>query len=95
MILPGGLGTLDEMTEAITLIQTGKLYDFPVILMGKEYWKGLYDWIENVLVKNGAVSSEDLKFIQMTDDPSEAVQIIHKTIQGLGLNLTPIHSSID
>jgi uncharacterized protein (TIGR00730 family) len=95
VILPGGMGTLDEMTEAITLIQTGKLYDFPVILMGKEYWQGFYDWIQNVLIKNGAVAPDDLKFVYMTDDPKEAIQMINSTVQGLGIHLTPIRSTVD
>lgn len=95
VILPGGLGTLDEMTEAITLIQTGKLYDFPVIMMGKEYWKGFYDWVHDVLVKNGAVRTEDLNFIHLTDDPEEMIEIIRKTVDGLELTLTPLRSTLD
>ncbi len=95
IILPGGFGTLDEMTEAITLIQTGKLYDFPVILMGSDYWKGYYEWIKDVVVKQGAADVEDLSFIHITDDPHEAVRIINTTIQGLGLSLRPIKSTVD
>lgn len=95
IILPGGMGTLDEMSEAITLIRTGKLYDFPVILMGTEYWQGYLDWINDVLVKNGAVSSEELSFIHMTDDPKTAIQIIQNAIQGLRLSLTPLKSTVD
>ncbi len=95
IIMPGGLGTLDEMTEAITLIQTGKLYDFPVILIGREYWKGFYDWIENTLVPQGTVSREDLDFIHITDEPREAMSIIRKVIHGLGLQLRPIPSTVD
>lgn len=95
IILPGGMGTLDEMSEAITLIKTGKLYDFPVILMGTEYWKGYLDWIHDVLVKNGAVSPDELSFVHMTDRPEEALQIIQNTIDGLGITLTPLRSTID
>lgn len=95
VILPGGIGTLDEMMEAITLIQTGKLYDFPVILVGTSYWKGLQEWIVDVLVKSGAVKSDDLYFLHLTDDPYEAVSIIKNTTQGLGLTLTPLRSTID
>ncbi|MGK5083199.1 TIGR00730 family Rossman fold protein [Bdellovibrionota bacterium FG-1] len=95
VILPGGMGTLDEMTEAVTLIQTGKLYDFPVILMGKNYWKGLLDWIRDTLVAQGAVAPTDLDFIHLTDDPAEALEIIQKTARGLALNLSPIASTID
>ena len=95
VILPGGLGTLDEMSEAITLIQTGKVYDFPVILMGVEYWQGFYDWVQSVLVKNGAVNPEDLHFLHLTDDPNEVIQTIRKTSEGLGLTLLPLRSTVD
>ena len=95
VILPGGLGTLDEMTEAMTLIQTGKLYDFPIILMGKDYWQGFLDWVNTTLVKNGAVSAGDLNFIHVTDDPREALAIIQKTAQGLGLELHPLQAHVD
>jgi hypothetical protein len=95
VIMPGGLGTLDEMTEAITLIQTGKLYDFPVILIGRDYWKGFYHWVENTLVAQGTVSREDLDFIHITDDPQEMLAIIRKVVHGLGLQLHPIPSTID
>lgn len=95
IIMPGGLGTLDEMTEAITLIQTGKLYDFPVILVGSEYWKGFYDWVENTLVTEGTVSREDLDFIHITDEPKDAMNIIRKVIHGIGLQLRPLPSTVD
>ena len=95
VILPGGLGTMDEMTEALTLIQTGKLYDFPLILVGKEYWKGLYDFIQNTMVANQTVSQEDLNFIHITDDPAEVARIIRRTAEGIGLTLTPLHASVD
>ena len=90
VILPGGMGTLDELTEAITLIQTGKLYGFPVIIMGKEYWNGLWTWIQEVLVARGAVSKDGLEFVHLTDDPEEAVQIIRRSAQAIGLRLTPM-----
>lgn len=95
VILPGGMGTLDEMSEAITLIQTGKLYDFPVILMGKEYWQGYNQWVQDVLVKNGAVSQSDLSFVHITDDPKEMIRIIRETVGGLGFTLTPLKSTLD
>ncbi len=81
--LPGGLGTLDEMTEAMTLIQTGKLYDFPVILVGKEYWKGFYDWVQGTLVKSGAVSPSDLDFVHLVDTPDEVLAIIRNLVERL------------
>ncbi|HEX5204035.1 TIGR00730 family Rossman fold protein [Paractinoplanes rhizophilus] len=76
VVLPGGFGTLDELFEAITLVQTKKVTRFPVILMGAEYWSGLLDWIKQTLLKDGKVSESDLDLIQVTDDVDEAVQII-------------------
>jgi uncharacterized protein (TIGR00730 family) len=76
LILPGGFGTLDELFEALTLIQTKKMEPFPIVMMGTEYWGGLLDWLKKTLVKEGAVSRSDLSHIQLTDDPDEAVRII-------------------
>ncbi len=95
VILPGGLGTLDEMTEALTLIQTGKLYDFPVILVGRDYWKGFYDWVENTLVASGAVSPEDLNYMKLTDSPEEVVKIIQESVHGLQLKLKTLPATVD
>lgn len=95
VILPGGFGTLDEMTEALILIQTGKLYDFPVILIGTEYWKGFYDWVHGTLIKNGTILPEDLKFIHITDNPEELMRIIRNSVEGLGLTLHPIAANAD
>ena len=95
IILPGGVGTLDELHEAITLIQTGKLYDFPVILMGKDYWQGMMTWINDVMIKSGAVTQEELHFVHLTDDPKEALEIIDRTVKGLKISLTPIKSDAD
>lgn len=74
--LPGGFGTLDELTEAITLIQTHKLVRFPIILVGHDYWKGFIDWIGNKLVEEKNIQSEDMKIFQVVDTAVEAVQII-------------------
>lgn len=95
VFLPGGFGTLDEMTEAMTLIQTGKIYEFPVILVGKEYWRGFSDFIENTLVKNKAVNPHDLTFLHVTDDPAEVLRVIDQAVEGLGLRLQPISSHAD
>lgn len=89
VILPGGMGTLDELSEAITLIKTGKLYDFPIILMGKEYWSGFYSWIVDTVVKTGAMDTQDLKLIHITDDPKEALSLIKKTVSDLKITLIP------
>lgn len=87
VILPGGTGTLDELTEALTLIQTGKLYDFPVVLVGKDYWKGFMDWVKNTLVREGAISSKDLDWVHVVDTPDEAIAIVNAATAKLGLKL--------
>lgn len=74
IIFPGGFGTLDELFESLTLIQTGKLGAFPVILFGSDYWSGLVEWIENTMLREGKISPEDRKLFTITDDPDEAVQ---------------------
>ena len=76
VILPGGLGTLDELFEALTLIQTGKIRHFPVVLMGKGYWGGLVEWMRTTQVPAGTIAADDLNLFRMTDDPAEAVAII-------------------
>jgi uncharacterized protein (TIGR00730 family) len=76
VILPGGFGTMDELFEALTLIQTEKVRHFPVVLMGRGYWAGLLDWIRDTLLVAGTVSERDLDLLQITDDPDEAVRII-------------------
>jgi uncharacterized protein (TIGR00730 family) len=81
IIFPGGFGTLDELFEALTLIQTGKIYNFPVILFGSDYWKGLIDWIHDVLLKEGKLAPEDLKRLLITDSCEEARDIVVECYQ--------------
>jgi uncharacterized protein (TIGR00730 family) len=76
VILPGGLGTLDELFEALTLIQTGKIRHFPVVLMGTAFWGGLIEWMRATQVPAGTIAAADLKLFHLTDDPAEAVAII-------------------
>ena len=79
VIMPGGFGTLDEMFEAITLIQTKKVAKFPIILVGSDYWSGLMDWIEQVLsTKYMNVSPEDLDLIKIVDSAEEVVDVLDK-----------------
>ena len=79
IVLPGGVGTLDELFEAITLIQTEKIGKFPIILVGKSYWEGLFDWIKiKVLEKEKNISKEDLDLFEVVDQPNQAVEIIDK-----------------
>lgn len=88
VILPGGVGTVDEMAEAWVLIQTGRIYDFPIVLMGKDYWNGFMTWLQETLVKEGAVSAEDLKSIHLTDDPDEMAEIIVRITREIGVRTT-------
>jgi uncharacterized protein (TIGR00730 family) len=80
IILPGGFGTLDELFESITLIQTHKIKPFPVILVGSTYWGGLLNWIKEVVLKEGKISPSDLEIFQLIDEPSEIVRAIKKTV---------------
>lgn len=77
IVMPGGFGTLDELFEALTLIQTKKIDKFPVVLVGKEYWFGLIDWITNTLIKNGLIGNDDLGILSIVDSPEEAVKEIN------------------
>lgn len=94
VILPGGFGTLDEMTEALTLIQTGKLYNFPVILVGRDYWKDFYVWVRDTLAIQGAIAKEDLQLVQLTDDPAEVAAIIRRSAERIGLSLNRKSGSV-
>jgi uncharacterized protein (TIGR00730 family) len=76
VIFPGGFGTLDELFEALTLIQTGKVRDFPVILFGTAYWKGLIDWIRETLLTERKISPDDVNLLTVTDSPEEVVRLI-------------------
>jgi hypothetical protein len=76
VIFPGGFGTMDELFEGLTLIQTGKIRDFPMVLFGSDYWKGLLDWLKNTVQEEGKISPEDLDLIKVTDSPQEAVDHI-------------------
>lgn len=78
VVLPGGFGTMDELFEALTLVQTKKTRPFPVVLMGSEYWKGLVDWIKTRMISEGTVSPGDLDLFFVTDDPKEAASLIEQ-----------------
>ena len=80
VIMPGGFGTMDELFEALTLIQTRRIKSFPVILMGSEYWKGLLDWRKKTMIRSGMILPEDLDFIEIIDDPDEVVKHIQKFV---------------
>jgi uncharacterized protein (TIGR00730 family) len=78
IIMPGGFGTLDEFFESLTLIQTGKIRRFPVVLMGRKYWEGLIRWMEHTLIEEGTISAADLNLFYLTDSPEDAVEYIVK-----------------
>ncbi len=80
IILPGGFGTMDELFEALTLIQTQRIRPFPVILVGSQYWKGLLDWIKETVLKGGKISLPDFEILQIIDEPAEIIKAIKKTI---------------
>lgn len=81
VFLPGGFGTLDELFEALTLIQTKKIHPFPIYMMGKEYWEGLMGWIKDTMLASECISPDDLKLMQITDSPAEVANGIERHFQ--------------
>ena len=80
IILPGGFGTMDELMESVTLIQTRRIKPFPVILCGSDYWKGFLDWMKRVVLKEGKIGPEDLEIFQLIDEPEEIIRAIKKKV---------------
>ena len=76
IVLPGGFGTLDELFEAVTLVQTQKVTSFPIVLMGTDYWGGLFDWLRGTVLEAGTVSPKDVELLHLTDDVDEAVRLV-------------------
>ena len=76
IVMPGGFGTLDELFEAITLIQTKKIGQFPIVLVGREYWSGLFEWVKNVLLAEKNINESDLDLFKLVDTAEEAVHEI-------------------
>lgn len=93
VIMPGGFGTLDELFEAITLIQTRKIKPFPVILLGKNYWKGLMDWIGDTLLKEKMIAVEDLDIMKTVDTPEEVLHWIQQSKFGNGTHKASLPST--
>jgi hypothetical protein len=85
VMFPGGFGTLDELFEALTLIQTGKVLDFPVVLFGRDQWEGLLGWIRDRPLAEGFINAEDIDLLYVTDDPQEAVEIILRSLEERGV----------
>jgi uncharacterized protein (TIGR00730 family) len=84
VVLPGGFGTLDELFEALTLVQTGKITRFPIVLVDSSYWSGLLSWLRDTVVGQGKVSPADLDLVSIADDPDEVVRIIRAAHQNGG-----------
>ncbi len=80
IIMPGGFGTLDELFEAVTLIQTDRIKPLPVILVESDYWSGLKEWIQNRLVAEKRISPEDIDILQVIDEPEEIVKAVQKVV---------------
>jgi uncharacterized protein (TIGR00730 family) len=89
VVLPGGFGTLDELMEVIALIQTGKSRKIPIILVGKEFWSGLLDWLKDKIVNEGMAELKDLDLIQILEGPKEIVDAIFNHYESIGFTLTP------
>ena len=83
IIFPGGFGTFDELFEALTLIQTKKIRDFPVVLFGSEYWSGLLAWLRAVVLPGGKISMHDLEIFHITDSPAEVLAVVNKSQNSL------------
>jgi hypothetical protein len=83
VVLPGGYGTLDELFEALTLVATGKITRFPIVLVGSEYWSGLLDWLKTTMLAEGKIGQEELALLHLADDPDEVVSIIREAHKGL------------
>jgi uncharacterized protein (TIGR00730 family) len=90
VIFPGGFGTLDELFEALTLIQTRKISNFPIVLFGTRYWAGLLDWTREFALREGKISPQDVDLLHITDSPSEVVQIVLES----GNSLKPLSKSL-
>jgi uncharacterized protein (TIGR00730 family) len=83
IIFPGGFGTLDELFEALTLIQTHKIHNFPVVLYSSEYWKGMLDWLKGPMLQEKKIIEQDFRRLHLTDSPAEIVKIVSDYKQAL------------
>lgn len=86
VVMPGGFGTLDELFEAITLIQTNKIEKFPIIMVGTDFWEGLFEWIKTTMLKKGNISANDMDLIQLVDTEEQVVEIIDSFYRGRTLS---------
>ena len=89
VVMPGGFGTLDELLEALTLIQTKKSPRIPLILVGSAFWRGMVDWFREQLIGEGMISADDMELIQVIDDPDQVVRAIFDHYQSRGFGQLP------
>ena len=94
VVLPGGFGTLDELMEALTLVQTGKTRKMPIILVYSQFWQGLLDWFKSALVEEGLISPEDMNLIQVIDEPTQVVNAIFQYYETSGFEPTAAEREI-
>ncbi|WP_292913695.1 TIGR00730 family Rossman fold protein [Nitrosomonas sp.] len=94
VVLPGGFGTLDELMEALTLVQTGKTRKMPIILVYSAFWGGLLDWFQNALIAEGFISADDMNLIQVIDEPDQIVSAIFKYYESSGFEPTAAEREI-
>ena len=94
VIFPGGFGTLDELFEALTLIQTKKIRNFPIVLFGKSYWSGMLDWLRDVMLSGGKIADHDMEMFHITDSPAEVIEIVVRSQSSLTELDTPISDDI-
>jgi uncharacterized protein (TIGR00730 family) len=94
VIFPGGFGTLDELFEALTLIQTHKIRNFPIVLFGKSYWSGMLDWLREVMLPGGKIADHDMEMFHITDSPAEVIEIVVRSQSSLTQLDTPISDDI-
>ena len=83
VVLPGGFGTLDELFEALTLVATGKITKFPIVLVGRDYWAGLLDWLKTTMQESGKIRPDELTLLRLADEPDEVVKIIKEAHAGM------------
>lgn len=94
IVMPGGFGTLDELMEALTLVQTGKIRKIPIILVGESFWRDLLQWFRTTLVREKVISAEDLNLIQVIDEPDAIVAAIFKYYESRGFEPSPAEREI-
>ena len=95
VVMPGGFGTLDELSEALTLIQTGKIRHFPIILVGSEFWSGLIEWMKDIMVKEKVISASDVDLFKLIDDPDQVVAAIFDHYAKRGFTPSPDERALE